>query len=89
MTEILTVALAVFTLLITAMATLIGIIFKDLRASIAELRDATRVNGRHLDSLVSTNWQLIWRVNGLEDYAAATSGYHPPRIVGQAETGLD
>lgn len=89
MTEILTIAVAVFSLLMTGISALISIIFRDLRASINELRDATRLNGRHLDSLASTNWQLIWRVNGLEDYAAATSGYHPPRIVGHAETGLD
>ena len=44
-----------------------------------------KVTQRHLDSNIKTQWLLIWRTNGLEDFLAEKMGYHPPRVIGEAE----
>lgn len=63
-----------FLFLLTVLTSLIGLIFKDLR-------DQVKINGRHLDSVMQVLWQLIWRVNGIEDFLEETTDFHPPRIM--------
>lgn len=77
-TTVTAVFMAVITLILGVTGTLALIIFNDLRNQV-------RDTGKHLDSVVSMQWQMIWRINGMEDHLHETDGYRPPRLIGNAE----
>ena len=81
--------LDISTFTFTLLVGLLTYIFKDFKQQILrdmqEIRESTKTNGRHLDSVIHSTWLLTWRINSIEDHLADNDDFKPPRIIGEAE----
>ena len=73
-TDVVSVLAAAFLFLITMLTGLIAWIFLDFRRQVME---QVRVNGRHLDSLMSSVWGLRWEVDDVERFLSDELHYKP------------
>lgn len=73
-----TILVAAFGVLFSLIGFLALLIFNDLRRQV-------QTNTRHIESILHQQWGLIWRVNGLEDWADEKHDYVPPRVIGKHE----
>lgn len=74
---------------------LLAILAAVLRLVVVAARLAQRVedhtaaidkNARHVDSVIEISWQLIWRMQTVEDFLHDHHGYRPPRSFPQPQT---
>jgi hypothetical protein len=71
------IAVAVILMLVGMLQALLVWIFLDFRR---EVFRRMRENGKHLDSLATTAWQLLWRIDGIESFLDETTDYRPVKI---------
>ena len=101
-----TVLLSVIGALCATLLALIAWILKDQKAQVEkdiaslkesnrkdmdDLKELTRVNGKHLDGVMTSLWGLTWKMNSVEDfleeaYRGTPSPFHPPRTIGKLES---
>lgn len=69
-----------------SLTSIVAVIAYIVKTELNRLTTQIDKNSKHLDSVIATMWPLIWRVNSIEDFLESESQYHPPRILGEAET---
>jgi len=70
------VLVAVLLFVTTTLLGVIAWVFLDFRKTVTR---QVQTNGRHLDSLISQIWVIIWRLDSVESFLDETTAFRPVR----------
>jgi hypothetical protein len=71
------ILVTVLMFVVTLLLGMITWVFLDFRRTITK---QVTINGKHLDSIMTQLWLLIYRMDSVEDFLSGTTEYRPVRV---------